>query len=210
VQEGRVKGVKTDQGVFHASILLDAAGSHHWLAKQLDLPIQPYSAPLRVCYGYGQGNCPSRDEAPAIIADGQGWTWTAKVSGDRYQWTRLTFNSQPIARSWVPTEFAELKPLGRSQVADVTWRSVDRPAGPGYFLLGDAATVVDPAASHGVLKAIMSGMMAGHLIELILKDTDLERKATQEYCRWTQGWFLKDIERLKALYQKWNPSQANP
>ncbi|MBA4535538.1 hypothetical protein H1196_23700 [Brevibacillus halotolerans] len=49
--------------------------------------------------------------------------------------------------------------------ADMTWRVITQLGGPGgYFLIGDAATVLDPASSHGVLKAVMSGMMAGNLI----------------------------------------------
>ncbi|MDF0681974.1 MAG: hypothetical protein P0116_13530 [Candidatus Nitrosocosmicus sp.] len=32
------------------------------------------------------------------------------------------------------------------------------------LLVGDSASVIDPLSSHGVIKNIMSGMMAGHLI----------------------------------------------
>jgi flavin-dependent dehydrogenase len=201
--KGRVTGVETSQGIFEASIVMDAAGSHHWLAKQLGLQVQSYSPPLLAHYGYAQGTCSIRDAAPAIIADEQGWTWTAKVSPQTYQWTRLTFNHEQIQRDWLPSEFAELKPLGKSHVADVTWRKVDCPAGPGYFLLGDAATVIDPASSHGILKAVMSGIMAGHLIKLMFGNIHLEHQAIQEYCRWIQGWFFNDIKNLKQLYNRW-------
>jgi flavin-dependent dehydrogenase len=201
--QGRAIGVETSQGCFKGTIIIDAAGSHHWLAKQLGLAIQTYSPPLTAHYGYAQGICPLRDEAPAIVADERGWTWTAKVSSDRYQWTRLTLHPAPKSKDW-------LKPIGRSQVADVTWRKVDSAAGPGYFLIGDAASVVDPASSHGVLKAIMSGMMAGHLIGLIFEDPDREHQAAQEYCRWIQGWFFNDIAKLKQLYARWeSPNRLN-
>ena len=203
IYQGRVTGVKTSQGIFEAFIVMDAGGSHHWLAKQLGLAIQTYSPPLLAHYGYAQGNCPIRDAAPAIIADGQGWTWTAKVASQTYQWTRLNLNHKRIQRDWLPSEFAELKPIGKSHVADVTWRKVDCPAGPGYFLLGDAAAVVDPASSHGILKAIMSGIMAGHLIKLMLGNIDLEHQAIQEYCQWMQGWFFNDVKTLKQLYNQW-------
>jgi flavin-dependent dehydrogenase len=202
--EGRAVGVETSQGVFNASIVIDAAGSRHWLAKQLGLLIQHYSPPLIAHYGYVQGECPIRDEAPAIIADEQGWTWIAKVSPERYQWTRLNISLEPMERGWYPEEFSKMKPIGKLRVADVTWRRVERPAGPGYFLLGDAAAVVDPCSSHGVLKAIMSGMMAGHLIKLIFEDIQLEHKAIQEYGQWVEDWFQNDIENLKQLYARWS------
>jgi flavin-dependent dehydrogenase len=201
--QGRVIGVETTQGVFKARIVIDAAGSHHWLAKQLNLMIQTHSPTLLAHYGYVQGECPLRDEAPAIVADTQGWTWTAKILPRRYQWTRLSFNGNPC-RNWLPQEFAGLKPMGRSpQVADVTWRWVESAAGFGYFLVGDAAAVIDPASSHGVLKAIMSGMMAGHLIKLISEDIELEPQAIQQYCQWVYSTFYKDVEKLNHLYRRW-------
>ena len=53
---------------------------------------------------------------------------------------------------------------GGSNGADVSWRQLGTPAGPGYFVAGDAAAVTDPSSSHGVLRAIMSGMLSGHLV----------------------------------------------
>lgn len=88
----------------------------------------------------------------------------------------------------------------RDGVADVTWRIADRPAGLGYFLIGDSAAVLDPASSHGVLKAIMSGMMAAHLMIQAVKVASLEPKIIQEYCHWVQDWFHHDLQKLKQFY----------
>ncbi|MBJ8205870.1 FAD-dependent oxidoreductase, partial [Bacillus cereus] len=79
-----------------------------------------------------------------------------------YQWTELSFDNVALKRDWIPEEFQGLKPMGKPNGADVTWRAISQPGGAGYFLVGDAAAVLDPASSHGVLKAIMSGMMAAH------------------------------------------------
>lgn len=35
---------------------------------------------------------PARAVAPALVADQDGWTWTAMVRPDLYQWTRLAFD----------------------------------------------------------------------------------------------------------------------
>ncbi|MGL4498228.1 MAG: NAD(P)/FAD-dependent oxidoreductase, partial [Planktothrix sp.] len=83
---------------------------------------------------------------------------------------------------------------------DVTWRQVSPPAGPGYFLVGDAATVLDPASSHGVLKAVMSGMMAAHLITQVLQGKAFESQVITGYSQWMETWFQKDIEMLRNLY----------
>jgi flavin-dependent dehydrogenase len=209
VREDRVTGVETSQGIFEASVVIDAAGSHHWLAKQLRLSIKTYSAPLIARYGYVRGQCPIRDDAPAIIADDRGWTWMAKIRPDLYQWTRLTFKPERIDRDWVPEEFSYLQAVNKSRAADVTWRSIDRPAGLGYFTIGDAATVLDPSSSHGVLKAMMSGMMAGHSIAQIIDRTQPEYVVTQLYCEWTHNWFQHDLTRLIQLYDLLSPENIS-
>ena len=43
VFEGRTIGVETFKGNFTASFVIDAAGSHHWLAKQLGLELKTHS-----------------------------------------------------------------------------------------------------------------------------------------------------------------------
>lgn len=191
--------VETSQGVIRASKLVDASGGNHWLARQLNLPINYHSPRLIAYYGYVQGECPKRDEAPAIIASANGWTWTAKVKPHLYQWTRLTFDEQ-IEKNWLPAEFQDLKVEQKMRGADVTWRSCSQPAGNGYFMVGDAAMVLDPASSHGVLKAIMSGMMAGHLIASELLNKITEQQAVLHYCEWINNWFRNDIEQLNQLY----------
>lgn len=200
VSENRVIGVVTSEGPLQSSFVIDAAGGQHWLARQLGLKIKCYSPRLIAHYGYAEGECPIRDHAPAIVADKQGWTWTARILPQLYQWTRLCFDNERIDRDWMPAEFFGLKPRGKTRGADVTWRTVTAPAGLGYFVVGDAATVLDPASSHGVLKAIMSGIMAGYLITQIFNDGQLEYKATQNYCQWIHNWFQHDIDKLKTLY----------
>jgi flavin-dependent dehydrogenase len=58
----------------------------------------------------------------------------------------------------------ELNAYGGSHGADVTWRALVRPSGIGYYVIGDAAAVLDPACSHGLLKALMSGMLTARCI----------------------------------------------
>lgn len=201
INANRIAGVITSEGNLPASFIIDAAGSQHWLAKKLKLPIKFYSPRLIAYYGYAEGECPVRDEAPAIVADSNGWTWMAKVRPQIYQWTRLSFTNETININWLPSEFQTLKPQGKTLAADVTWRIVAACAGLGYFLVGDAVAVLDPASSHGVLKAIMSGMMAAHLIGQIVKGA-IELQAIEAYCQWVNSWFQHDIAKLREFYAK--------
>ena len=91
---------------------------------------------------------------------------------------------------------------------DVTWRRVVQPAGSGYFIVGDAAAVLDPASSHGVLKGIMSGMQAAHAIIRITKDHFPSEIASKNYNEWITEWFLYDIHKLEKFYSQ-HPSQLH-
>jgi flavin-dependent dehydrogenase len=198
----RVIGVETSQGTFRAAKIIDAAGDHHWLAQQLGLQIQYHSPRLIAYYGYVTGECPARDHAPAIAADFCGWTWTAKVRLQLYQWTRLLFVDEKIPKDWLPDEFQGLKIYQPMRAANVTWRIVSQPAGCGYFLIGDAAMVLDPTSSHGVLKAIMSGIWVSHAIASELLGNLTEQQAIDQYCLWIHNWFRHDVKNLSSLIAK--------
>ncbi|WP_341284975.1 NAD(P)/FAD-dependent oxidoreductase [Priestia megaterium] len=209
VQKERIIGLKTNKGDIYASFIIDATGRSQWLAKKLKLKIQTYSPRLIARYGYVEGDCYIRNEAPAIIADDNGWTWTACVRPGIYQWTRLSIDNEVLNKNWVPEEFKELNIRGRMYGADMTWRIITKPGGAGYFLVGDAAAILDPASSHGVLKAIMSGMMTGNLVYQILKKQQREDIAIQRYCKWINSWFMHDVEKLRKLYLRFANFEAS-
>jgi flavin-dependent dehydrogenase len=200
IEEGRVVGVATHEGIIRARVVVDASGGRQWLAGQLHLPIHKSSPRLIARYGYALGTCATLYETPSLIADTQGWTWTARVKPQMYAWTRLSFDSSKLEADWLPDPLRGLERRGRMRAADVTWRIANPPAGPGYFLVGDAASVLDPASSHGILKAIMSGMMAAHLIRKMAEHQVEEAEAARSYSQWMQNWFEHDTKRLKEMY----------
>lgn len=91
---------------------------------------------------------------------------------------------------------------GPVRAADVTWRMAERVAGEGYFLVGDAAAVLDPASSHGVLRAIMSGMMAGHLASQVVRDEISDSFAVDHYQKWLTNWFRHDLNSMRRWYSE--------
>ncbi|MEH2434079.1 MAG: hypothetical protein V7K25_07475 [Nostoc sp.] len=72
----------------------------------------------------------------------------------------------------------------------------------GYFLIGDAAMVLDPTSSHGVLKAIMSGIWVSHAIASELLGNLTEQQAIDHYCLWIHNWFQHDVKNLSSLIAK--------
>jgi flavin-dependent dehydrogenase len=187
---GRVIGVTTDLQRLCADHVIDCTGSARWLSRQLGIRCVCRSPRLVARYGYARGPVPG--DWPRIESDRDGWTWLAQVAPRRMHWTRVT---EPVHRprgAWVPEALASLAhepPSG----ADVTWRLAHQTAGPGWLLAGDAAAVLDPSSSHGVLRALMTGMMAAHMIA---------RGTDDGYDDWLSSWFEHDATHMRLAYRE--------
>ena len=131
------------------------------------------------------------------------------IAPGRVHWTRLAFPGapKPDVLTAGPTERPA---IGRVRGADVTWRHVPAAAGPGYFLAGDAAAMLDPAASQGVLRALMTGIAVGHAITRVISGQVAEPNAARRYRDWLAGWFAHDVERLSGLYRQLAPTEGIP
>ena len=197
-------GVRTTDGPVAARVVVDATGRARWLGRALEIESRARSPRLLARYGYAEGACPERADAPALVADADGWTWTARVRPDVYGWPRVAFDGGQTDASWMPPELAGLRSLGPARGADVTWRLSERVAAPGWFMVGDAAATLDPTSSHGVLKALMSGMMAGHLIAPVVQGKAPADQAAAAYQHWLASWFAADASKLSEFYRSLN------
>ncbi|MEA2165481.1 MAG: hypothetical protein QOK37_3608 [Thermoanaerobaculia bacterium] len=194
VRDGRVEGIATLSGALRARIVIDASGRRQWLAITLGLTRELRSPPLLAFYGYLRNrNVP---DAPRFRALENGWEWTAPISEGRTAWVRLALaDDASRIRDEAPTLDAE------PRAADVTWRIARPTAGPGYFLAGDAAFVLDPASGHGVLKALLSGTNAGVCAVDLLHGTASEDAVCQAYDRWIAEMFEHDVQGLMKVYE---------
>jgi flavin-dependent dehydrogenase len=114
----------------------------------------------------------------------------------------LSLSEHDPLRDRPPRAFAHLTPVSRTRGANVSWRIVSQPAGRGYVCVGDAAAVLDPASSHGVLKGLMSGMMAVHVIAQVESGTATHAAAIEAYSVWLREWFQADTRELRRMYQE--------
>lgn len=201
LREGRVVGAVTSEGPCPARLVVDGTGGVGWLRRRLGLGLAAASPPLRAYYGYCAGRVAG--DRPEVVGDKRGWTWTAPIGPDLIHWTRLTFTGRGTEP---PAALAGRPVIGRVRCADVTWRLVSESAGPGYFLVGEASAVLDPAASHGVLRALLSGTLAAHIASAIVSGAVPERAATDSYRRWAASWFHHDARRLSSLYRELDAS----
>jgi flavin-dependent dehydrogenase len=83
---------------------------------------------------------------------------------------------------------------------DYSWRIYRQSAGPGYFLLGDAAVLVDPATSNGVLRAMMSGILAVDLVRRMMDGRMDEQSAAGEYVEWIARTFQYYMSTVGSQY----------
>jgi flavin-dependent dehydrogenase len=203
---GRVVGVDSDQGELRADFTLDACGSSHWLAARMGLGFERFSPRLIARYGYCTGPCPERQTAPVMAshssdATGPGWTWTAPLGPELFAWTTLSLAGlcHRASDGEVPPVFRALGARGPVRGADVSWRLVRMLAGAGFYLLGDAAAVLDPASSHGVLRALMSGIVAARSVAIVAGRPVAEAEVSRGYEGWLSSWVRRDVDRLRTL-----------
>ena len=199
--DGRPACVITGRGPLRAGFVIDASGNRAWLARRLGLTLRQHSPKLVAWFAYIEGASPA-PEAPLFTADPEGWTWRAGVTSDLVQWVRLRFDSPRLDRHGLSQALKDGELRHPPAGADVSWREAGPAAGKGYFLVGDAACRLDPSSSHGVLRAVMSGMMAGHAVRRHLLDRLPLEQVVVSYRRWLETWFRHDLEQLRAHYAR--------
>jgi flavin-dependent dehydrogenase len=189
-----VKGLIADGGELRARWTADATGRQAWLAHQLKLPRRRCSPSMFARFGWANDADAALDGQPCIKADHRGWSWVAPLGGER---------TAHVALEVCAGDEGSVKQPG----TDVTWRICPDCAGPGYFLLGDAAAVLDPLSSHGVLRAMMSGLLCGHLVSANLHQKLSAADAAGHYMSWLTHQFDADVTALTALYRR-HPSRT--
>ena len=191
IEKATVRGVVASGREVRARWTLDATGRRAWLARQLRLAEARYSPPLHAAFGW-RDHQDDGDEMPRLRATAAGWDWLAPLGQGHAAWVSLTVAARGGAMA---------------AGTDVSWRIHRASAGPGYFLLGDAAATLDPLSSHGVLRAFMSGILCAHRIAANRFHGVSAAEVAGDFASWTNGQFDHDVEALRALYRR-HPAPA--
>ncbi len=195
ISAGRVTGLSTPGGRLTSAHVVDATGARRWLSRKILIPTESMSPRLVARYGYteqdfGLGSIPRFREHP------NGWTWLAKVRKNTCQCVQLSLTPD-VELPALPARFGFPANL---RGADVTWRLVRDCAGPGYFICGDAAATLDPAASRGVARALQSGIRAADLVAGICSGEVEETDATAAYREWLASEFVSEAIQLASRH----------
>jgi flavin-dependent dehydrogenase len=165
VDVSAVSGICADGRYHQARCVMDATGRRAWLAKKLGLDADTLPLRQRLSFGWSTEVPAELDGQPSFREVSSGWDWVAPVGNGRSSWARLRRSSA-------------------SGGIEYPWRIFRDCAGFGYFLLGDAASLMDPSAANGVLRAMMSGIYSSHLMRCMNTGTKSWSQAIVEYKRW--------------------------
>jgi flavin-dependent dehydrogenase len=188
---------------YTARYLLDASGHGTVVGRHLGLRKNMTDPQLqKVAYFAHFENVERRpaeeDGHPTIVLCKEGWFWLIGISENK---TSVGFVTRPqFAKSlqvppngllrWAinrcPVVSHRMRnaigPEANQMVADFSYRC--RPyAGPGYFMVGDAACFMDPIFSTGVTLAMASGIEAAKHVQAVLKGSQSASVARRKYIR---------------------------
>jgi flavin-dependent dehydrogenase len=196
----RVVGARLDarEGTsdLEVGVLVDASGPARALARRLELRVERGPGTVGITGYVPSTSTRARDETVYEALD-DGWLWSVQradglrnvtVGVDR---DALRATRDPAAVHAAAWAQARVIPRGTREEAatplvvhDATATWVERHAGPGWLLVGDAASTVDPLTAHGVVKALASGLRAGALARALLGDASVAADA-EAFVAWS-------------------------
>jgi len=204
LEDGRVE-VSTDAGEVSARWLVDASGQSTLLGKHLGIRrVLPHRR--KAAYFGHFENVARRDGAEGgfivIVMSDEGWFWLIPLDETRTS-VGVVMHADQAKKVGLPPErmlpwaiercpavkermAAAVYPDSYHVLADFSYRCAPY-AGPGYFLVGDAAVFVDPIFSTGVCMGMMSGVEAARGITALLRGTASPEKVRRDYIRFVDG-----------------------
>jgi flavin-dependent dehydrogenase len=207
LEDGRVEAL-TDAGQVLARYLVDASGQSTLLGKHLGIRrVLPHRR--KVAY-FGHFENVARREGPVggfivIVLSEEGWFWLIPLDETRTS-VGVVMHADQAKKVGLPPEqmlpwaiercpevrkrmSAAVYPANREGyhvLADFSYRCAPY-AGPGYFLVGDAAVFVDPIFSTGVCMGMMSAVEAARGISALLDGTASPKRVRRRYIRFVHG-----------------------
>ncbi len=200
LEDGEVS-VETDAGRFDGRYLVDASGQGTVIGRHLGTR-RVLERHRKVAYfGHFLGverRSGAEGGYPTVMMCDEGWFWQIPIDAERTS-MGLVMDADAARGVGVPanrmlawgiarcpllrrrTERAVF-PESNGVVADFSYRC-EPYAGPGYFLVGDAATFVDPIFSTGVCLGMVGGIDVGNGVAAILKRGADAGRVRREYIR---------------------------
>ncbi|HEX4955699.1 MAG TPA: NAD(P)/FAD-dependent oxidoreductase [Thermoanaerobaculia bacterium] len=206
--------------ILNARWVLDASGQGSFLARRLNLRenAQDLKKVAHFAHFRGGQRRTGREEGHITLVFGAGcWFWHIPLSDNRasvgcvvdhHQWKGSGQKADEFLASMIaasPWLAGWLE--GSEQITDVHTvanfsYTAQRFVGPGWALVGDAATFLDPVFSTGVLLALRSGELAGSLLaDRISRARPLTEATLAPYEKKMRRWSTGYFELIRAFYK---------
>lgn len=207
LEDGDVAVAADDGQEFRGKYMLDASGQNTVLGRHLGTRKAYKGRHLqKVAYFAHFENVWRRPGAqgghPCIVMCEEGWFWLIPIDEHRMS-IGLVMGSDVtrqagvsankmlgwgMARCPVVMERAAkaIGPETNHVISNFSY-SCKPFAGPGYFLLGDAATFLDPIFSSGVCLGMMSGREAANHVQALLRGQTTPAAARRKYARFVKN-----------------------
>jgi flavin-dependent dehydrogenase len=213
--DGDVAAVTDDGEILTARWLVDASGQATVIGKQLGIRCGLPHHRKVAWFGHFEDVARRPGVAggfPTMVMFDEGWFWVIPLD-ERRTSIGLVMDAGVARRLEIPAErmlawgisrapymraitAAAIFPAATHVNADFSYRC--RPyAGPGYFLIGDAATFLDPIFSTGVCLGMMTGARAAEGILAILRQGVRPQRIRRDYIRYVEessGPFFRLVE----------------
>jgi flavin-dependent dehydrogenase len=219
--DGRV-AIKTDlaapNDVLRAKWLCDASGHGTVVGKHLNLKkMHPHHRKVAF-YGHFTGvkrKAMPVGGYPLIAMCDEAWFWVIPLDETRTS-IGMVFDADLAKTMDVPPNQMlawgiERCPLVRSRLDNATWPDQNHItadfsfrcepfAGPGYFLVGDAATFIDPIFSTGVCLGMMGGVAAAERVVQLVKGTGNPDALRKSYIKYVNAATSRFFHMIRMYY----------
>jgi len=176
---------------FRAKWVFDATGSNGFTARRDRTGFHRASPVRKVAYHYEPdretGTGPSC--TPTLTLKPWGWRWKAPLGNGVTACVNLFEDTHAKAAHHTAH-------LDNVKYADGSWVVARQPSQDRVYRIGDAALRFDPSSGKGVLRAMMTPMMAVHLLSNLGTGGLTEKDASHHYNIWIRRWFRYEVNML--------------
>ena len=194
--DGRVVGVRCEDGPISASFVIDASGATQWLRRHLGLARRHLSPPLLAERGLAAGPADATGSRRSFIVSATGWLWLAPLDKRRYAWTSLSIERSTDRILLLANG---LSPVGAVERNSRRWCFVWPTAGAGFFVCGEAGGFLDPASGDGVALALASGRLAGIAMWQAMQ-APRDGSSSRQYSNWWRRKLGQKARKLALCY----------
>lgn len=219
LEDGDVR-VQTPDGELRAKYLVDATGQSTVVGRHLKTR-QNFTDPSlqKIAYfghfeNVDHDNALGEDEITMVLCD-EGWFWMIPID-DRRTSIGMVLDAAVARQVKRPANQMlawgiERCPLIRDRVKEAVHPEMNNSisdysyscapfAGPGYFLVGDAATFLDPVFSTGIFLGMEGGREAAQQIDALLDGRTTPAKAQARYAKFLGTGTTHFFRLIRAYY----------